>query len=152
MKFKFRLQKLLEYREQIKKEAEQDYQSALSDVNLAEHELERLFETVHNSYQYIGNSINQKVSAGRSSIGLVNYTEDYIRGQKYQIELQKQRINELKSIAEKKREVMVELATDFHVLEKLKDKSYEEYKVQLKKLEAKEIDDLVTMGFRKKSG
>ena len=151
MKFKFRLQKLLEYREQLKKEAEQEYQAAMSDLALAEKKLQDLFDSIHNSFQYIGNPAQGNVELSKSSVGLVNYTEGYIRGQKYKVELQKQQINELQLIAEDKKEKMVELATDFHVLEKLRERSFEEFKQERRRKETKEIDDLVVMTHGKKA-
>lgn len=147
MKFEFRLQKLLEYREQLKKEAEQAYQEALSNVALAEEELKEIEQSIVESFNYIGQAIHSNDK--KLKMGLASQAENYIRGQKYQARLQNQSIHELKLIVEQKREKLTRLAVDFHALEKVREKKYEEFKQKEKKKEAQKVDELVTMRFRR---
>ncbi len=141
MKFQFRLQKLLDYRSQLKVKARQDYELALSHVQKAKLELQEVFDSISQTYNYIGGLVGE----GQSRRAFVSQAEAYIRGQKSKVGLLQNRINDLQLIAEDKKRILVSKALDEKVLEKLRNRSFEAFQKQEAKREAKRVDDLIIM-------
>ena len=147
MKFQFRLQKLLDYRSQLKVKARQDYELALSHVQKAKNELKEVTDSISQTYNYIGGLIDE----GESRRAFVSQAEAYIRGQKSKVGLLQNRINDLQLVAEDKKQILVNKALEEKVLEKLRTRSFEAFQKQEAKREAKRVDDLVIMSQGRRS-
>ncbi|MCB0407059.1 MAG: flagellar export protein FliJ [Bdellovibrionales bacterium] len=146
MKFRFKLESLLKYRNQLKDEAQRDYRSAQFKVDQCLGEIQKMYEQMDQSR----NLISQKERAkSNDQIPMILSSHDFISGQKIKIERKRQEARELMSIAEQKLEILIAKTQDFEVLKKLKERQHESFKKEKKKKENKQLDDLVTMRFRR---
>jgi flagellar export protein FliJ len=59
--------------------------------------------------------------------------------------LAREKARELMAVAEEKHEILIEASQAFRILEKLKEKKREEFKIQYNKKQAKEQDDITIM-------
>lgn len=144
MKFRFRLESLLNHRESLKDEAQRVWMEAQNKVNVCLEEIQKMYNQVDESRQTIASS--EKAGVSNQSAVFVSNNE-FLAGQKIRIERKRQEARELMSIAEQKREEMVAAMQDHEVLKKLKEKKKQEFLKKKKTREAKEMDDLVTMRF-----
>lgn len=141
MRFRFPFETLEKERRVRRNEAEREYRLALNKV---EEQQSRL-----NSYKKkLVDAIDQ-IASVRSGAGQVISTlrslDEYIRGQKIRIQLQAKTVQGLAEIADQKRLVLVEAAKEVKILEKLREKRYNEFKRELRKREAKVIDEIAIM-------
>ena len=144
MKFRFRLESLLNHRGSLKDEAQRVWMEAQNRVNECLEEIQTMYNQVDESRQTIASS--EKAGVSNQSAVFVSNNE-FLSGQKIRIERKRQEARELMSIAEQKREEMVAAIQDHEVLKKLKEKKKQEFLKKKKTREAKEMDDLVTMRF-----
>jgi flagellar FliJ protein len=143
MKFHFPFEKLLEHRQRQEDEAQRIYLIAQNQLEAAQAELRAMYESITRTRQQAG----FMRSAGGSVVGQLVQTDEFISGQEVRITRQKERIRELASVAEEKHAILVEASQEVKKVTKLREKMFERFKDRLKKLEAKELDDIVTMGF-----
>lgn len=143
MKFNFKLEPVLKHRqmkEDIAKkeyaEAEQKVQQSLTIINGYYDQIEELRNLNANKQKNGGN-----VSA------YMDLNIEMIEGTKKKIEKEKQKVRELMQIAEEKKEIMIEARQEKRVIESLKNKRFEEYKKYRKKLEQKQIDEMVSQRY-----
>lgn len=141
MKFEFSFEKLLEYRLSLENIAKRDWVDAQRKVDEAERELREMYDQIDHSREQ---ALKLQRQGGKRSASLMQIDE-FVELQKILIEKKKRQIRELKSIAEEKQGLLVEAARERKILEKLKEKRFEEFKKKRKKHEIKVIDDLVVM-------
>ena len=145
MKFKFSYQQLLEHRKRLEEMAHRDYLLVQKEVDVAEFELEKMYQQIDDSRQRIG--LFQ--ATGGNQVPSLALNDDFIIKQKIRLELQRKKIRELKSIAEEKQQALVIAAKEYKILEKLREKRVIEFKDLLKKRELKLVDELVTTRFKR---
>lgn len=147
MKFKFALQTLLEVNGRKEEMARVEYSKAEANVAIAKKQLAKLYsdiDTARNTIAEIekrGGAISKEVSLYANLILLT----------KQKIEIKKQEINGLEFELEEKRELLVLAAQETKRVEKLRDKSFETFKIKQRKKETKTLDDMMIMRYHGES-
>jgi flagellar FliJ protein len=145
MKFEFSLESLLEHRRRIEDVAQRDWAEAQAKVDEAVAKLNDYYDQVDQARHRSAALENE----GGAQSGALISIDEFIGGQKYRIEAQRQAIRELKTEAERRQEILIEAAKETKTLEKLKERQLEEFKLKRRKLEAKENDELVVTRFKR---
>ena len=144
--FKFRLQRILNHKEDIEKQKKEIF-GALT-IKLSEEEdilqaiEEERFATIKKS--------NHEKSTG--NIVKLKYYDNYLKMLKERIERQIDVIERLKVEVEIAKLDMLDAVKETKAFEKIKEKDYEEYLYDEKKNEEKVIDSIVTFNTSKKDG
>lgn len=138
MKFKFPFEAVMKERRIRRDQAERDYRASQAKVD----EQKGILGSMKGS---LGEALDgvQQVRSGGGKLGsaLKSYQE-FIEGQKIRIQRQIKTIKGLEEIADEKRNILVEVAKDLKILEKLKEKKYNQFKVEMRKKEMKFIDEI----------
>ena len=141
-KFTFELEKVLEYRNFERQQAEGELSKALA----VETEINNNLENIARQYEALKQSMKgcldfSTVMSGNQYIHLLNYQKE---------ELLKQ-LAEAKLVSEEKRKILAECMKKTTALEKLKERQLEEYKAAADYEEAELMDDMATAKGNKKS-
>lgn len=140
-RFKFRLQKVLEYREGLRKESEREL--ALKNRELAEQE-ERL-RSIMTAQE------NAKlITSGQVTMAEMSLHGDYRRYLQEALVQQRLRVDEATQAVDRAREAYLEKAIDEEKLSTLKERRLEEFKEERMKAERKSLDELTVTRFRLK--
>ncbi len=112
----------------------------------AQRKLEDCLEGINKMYQAVdvarvGVAEHQKLGNG-DALQSIRSTEAFIEGQKIRIQNERQRARGLMTKVEEMHEKLVEAVKEYKKIEKLKDRMSAQYKKEMKKLEAKRMDDL----------
>lgn len=135
-KFTFELDKVLEYRNFEKQQAEGELAKALA----VEHEIEENLKLIAQQYA----AVKQQMKGSRS-------IEDIFSQSQYNklLEIQKEELHkqmaQAKLVSEEKRNILRECMKKTSALEKMKDLKYEEYKEQLSIEENKKLEELASI-------
>lgn len=143
-RFFFSLEKVLKHREQLKKIAEKEYREAEYFWWQETEKLEGLKQDIVKTREY--NFSQQNDKHGVYAAGLIGGNE-FITGTLIRIEAQELKVREAREKVEKKFELLEKAATEYRMIEKLKEKRKLEYLDLLKKEEEKFIDEVVTSRF-----
>jgi flagellar protein FliJ len=141
--FQFRLQKVMETtqtKEDVKKRELAKAMGILMDNEALMDNMLRELEEHLNHYTSCRQRSILMVSDLRT---MSNYTEKM----RQEIELQTKKIAQLNETVRQHREKLLEITKDKKVLEKLKDKKYEEFKKKLRSLEQKFMDEVSTCAY-----
>ena len=150
MKFKFRLQKVLEHRQRLEDEAKRNYSQAQAKTQEALDKLESLYVAI-DDVRMRANKI-QSVGGGSLTIFSLQDTDLFIRGQKLRIESQRKVVREFKQVEEQEQEVLIARAMDRKALEKLKEKQLQEFRFEMDRKEAAEADDMNVIRYKRAEG
>lgn len=137
--YKFKLQKLLNYRINVEDEKKNQLSSAIKRL---EKEKDRLHELM-NQQKQIDSNFKEKTSQGIAVNELkllVNYIDYYKRG----IKEQKTRIKMAEDYVSTCREELISATQEKKMIEKLKEIDYSKYLYNEQKKEEKLVDDLVS--------
>ena len=129
-KFKFELEKILEFRDFEKQQAEGELAKALTVETEIQNNLNRIAQQFAALDNYMKGSLdfNDMVSMSKNK-ALLNYQKE---------ELLKQ-LAEAKIVSEQKREILKECMKKTTALEKMKEMQYAQYKEELKRTENKRL-------------
>lgn len=141
MAFVFPFEGLLKHRKRLEEVAKKEFFLAQSKVDEILNEINKMYERIDEVRAEISNT--QQIG-GKGSSKIVQL-EDFIKGQNIKIKNARHAARELMQIAEEKREVLVEKVKEFKMIDKIKEKRKDEYKVARRKKEQKEIDDILIM-------
>lgn len=150
MKFKFRLQKVLEHRQRLEDEAKRNYFEAQSKTKEALDKLESLYAAI-DDVRARANQL-QSIGGGSKTIFSLQDTDLFIRGQKLRIETQRKVVREFKQVEEQEQEVLIARAMDRKALEKLKEKQLQEFRIEMDRKEAAEADDMNVIRYKRAEG
>jgi flagellar FliJ protein len=150
MKFKFRLQKVLEHRQRLEDEAKRNYFEAQSKTKSALNKLESLYAAI-DEVRARANKL-QSAGGGSQTILSLQDTDLFIRGQKLRIESQRKIVTEFKQREEQEQEVLIARAMDRKALEKLKEKQLQEFRAKMDRQEASEADDMNVIRYKRAEG
>jgi flagellar FliJ protein len=150
MKFKFRLQKVLEHRRRLEDEAKRTYFEAQAKTREALDKLESLYVAIDDVRARASHL--QSAGGGAQTIFSLQDTDLFIRGQKLRIEAQRKVVRELKQIEEQEQEVLIARAMDRKALEKLKEKRLQEFRTEIDLKEAAEADDMNVIRYKRAEG
>lgn len=140
-RFKFRLQRVLEYREGLRKESEREL--ALKNRALAENE-ERLHE-IETAQENAGGGEEQVTTMAELAM-----LGDYRRYLHEALVQQRERVEEATKAVEEARDVYLEKAMEEEKLSTIKEKKQAEHKVEAAKADRKRQDELTVTRFRLK--
>lgn len=141
-KFQFSLETVKKYKENILEDLKNEYGQCMLAVQRKEEEIGGL---EHQSRK-VSAELNQRNSQGISPTDIQNY-QRYLHVMRNRIQQENKKLDELKHVAEKKKEEMITAKMDVEIFAKLKEKQLEEYlKVDAK---AQELfaEEFVTRGF-----
>ncbi len=144
MKFQFRMQTVLRQRERERDQARFDYLEARRMLDDCLAELDKFYKDVDESRAEI-----HKYQAGsdQNSVSHILYLESFISGVNLKIKNKRLQVRELARMVEDKLEDLTLANQNVKTLEKYKDKKFEEWKEQQKKLELKKNEDLMIMRY-----
>lgn len=150
MKFKFRLQKVLEHRSRLEDEAKRNYFEAQEKTREALRKLESLYAAIDDVRTRAGRL--QSEGGGSQVVFSLQDTDLFIRGQKLRIEAQRKVVREFKQKEEEEQEVLIARARDRKALEKLKERQVQEHRTEVERQEAAEADDLNVLRYKRAEG
>lgn len=146
MKFKFSLQKVLEHRKIQENLAQKVFQEAVA-VHLQEFEkLQKMQNQITEAHALAGSRVQQ---GGNTGAALVQIHE-FLKGQKVLIQNQEFRVQEAVKLVESKREILRQAALDYKIMERMREKKFEEYKSERLATEQKENDEQSILRYKVK--
>ena len=145
MKFRFSLETVMQHRKLQKDLAMKDYVEAQAQLENCLTHIRALYSQADEGRQRISKLLEQ---GGRTS-SQIGQIEDFITGQKVKIIRERQKARELMKVVEDKHEILIEQAREHKKFEMLKEKRKAEFTKAQQRREVKQVDDLVTMKFRK---
>lgn len=140
MKFQFRLEKVLTLRRMEVDVARREFLAAQANAEHARREQEKMEALLQEALRHRIHLSQQ----GGGVIDELRGLEAYIDGQKVRIRNQTKTVAGFESIAEAKREILKIAVQNQQVLEKLKERKLEQFRVERRKAETKALDDLVS--------
>jgi len=136
-KFKFRLERVLETKVSEERQKKRELGEKLNQLSYEESVLDQLLKQIEEHEKSQRHSIQVSSNAGY-----------LLRQHRWQQELNKKKNEQIRTIArcendvEKARVALMEATREKRVLEKLKEKQFEEYKKELNAEEQKVLDDI----------
>lgn len=156
MKFNFKLQKVLEHRKIVEDLAQKDFQEAANQLKFEVENLEKLKISRVKAFETRFDLQSQGISSDRKNFhtgygpGAFVQIEEFIKGQDRRIESQKAKVQEAENLVESKRDFLRQKATEYKIIEKLKEKQKQEFVEEKERAEQKEIDELNVIRFDRK--
>lgn len=140
MAFQFRLEKVLEYRHRLEKEAQKRYYEAQAATEVEREKLKAFYQSID---QARGRA-QELLSIGGSSDLMYSLqdTEVFIKGQYIRIERQRLQLREAKQREEMEQEKLIAAMKDRKILEKLREQKKKEYEEKRGYEAAKAADDM----------
>ena len=138
-KFKFALDTVLSYKQQVLDALEAEHAAAMAKV----HEQEKVLDAVWQEYRDCNAEYREKKAQGLSITEAMIY-ESSLRSGELHIQRETKKLERLQEEAEKKREEMVEAKIDTSSLEKLKDKKLEQYRKDEQKDQELLVDEFIS--------
>lgn len=145
MKFKFPLQAVLKHRKILENLAQKDFSQVQALLLEEELHLQHLESQLHESFMTAG--VASK-AGGMLSAKLDQITE-FKKLQGVLIINQKKRVQEVQNMVEAKREILRAAAVEYKIMERLREKKFEEFKHSMQIEEQKELDELSILRFEK---
>lgn len=138
-KFKFALDTVLSYKQQILESIEAEYAQLMAQV----HRQEAVLDAVWQEYRACNAEYRERKAEGLSITEAMIF-ESSLRSGELHIQRETNRLEKLKAEAEAKREEMVEAKIDTSSLEKLKDKKLAQYRKDEMKSEEQLVDEFIS--------
>jgi len=136
--YKFKMDKVLEYRENVEKVKVEDFAKITHKLRREEEHLKDLQETLEEKKK-----VKQEDLYGMK-MGFL-----YREKLKAEVDRQVSKVKEISVKAEAAQHVLIEARKDRKIMEMLKEKDREKYRLDLLNTEQKELDDLSVMRFIK---
>ena len=136
--YKFKMDKVLEYRENVEKVKVEDFAKITHKLRREEEHLKDLQETLEEKKK-----VKQQDLCGMK-MGFL-----YREKLKAEVDRQVSKVQEISVKAEAAQHVLIEARKDRKIMEMLKEKDREKYRLDLLNTEQKELDDLSVMRFIK---
>lgn len=138
-KFKFALDSVLSYKEQVLESLQGEHAAILAQVR----EQEEVLEAVWQDYRDCNEEYRQRKAEGLSIVDAMIY-QNGLRALERDIQRETDKLAELKKQEEAKRQEVVDAKIDTSSIEKLKDKKLELYNKEVAKSEELLIDEFVS--------
>ena len=138
-KFRFSLETVMEYKQQILDSLQTEHGAILAKVRRQE----ALIEELEAAYRHLAQEFNRRKLEGISILDAMKY-EQYLRSSERQLEEAYQHLAELQKQEEAKRDEVVEAKKETASIEKLREKKLENYNKTVQKGEEALIDEFVT--------
>ena len=137
-KFRFSLETVLEYKQQVLDSLQTEHGAILAQVKRQED----LIETLEADYRALAGEFNQRKMEGLSILDAMKY-EQYLRSSERQLEEAYDNLEELREQEEAKRSEVVEAKKETSSIEKLREKKLDSYNKAVQKSEENLIDEFV---------
>lgn len=142
-KFKFQLQNVIKHR-QIKEDlAQKDFMDAVAFLRTQEEKLQKMMADLKASFRTAG----QFVSQGGAQGPALQQINDFKKLQDIRIEIQKAKVREAEKIVEDRREILRLAALDTKIIEKYRERKFEDWKFEQKITEQNEMDEMSILRF-----
>ena len=138
-KFKFSLEMVLNYKQQVLESLQGEHAAALSRLR----EQEQLLERMWREYRAYNEEYCEKKAAGMTISEAMSY-QNGLRVLEQQIQRETDRLEELRKDEERKRERVVEARKETASIEKLREKKLQVYQKAVAKSEALFIEEFVS--------
>lgn len=146
-KFEFRLESVRNLKIQMEDNAKNNLAAASRELERQKDHLSGLVSTKESSIK----ELNAEVDKGISINKIKNYN-NYLSLLKSRITYQKENVNKAQKYVDIKRDCLVKAVQERKILDKLRDKKYEEYTKEQGKAEQVLIDELNSFKFKLDSG
>ena len=143
MKFKFNLEKVLKHRNILSDLAQRDFLEALSILNNEIKKLESMKQMKTDSLK----QRSETVQGSQTWAASVEQINQFLTGQDLRIKIQNQRLHEMEKGVEDLREILRKSMIEVKIIEKLKEKKFEEFKANENRKEQNEMDELSVLRF-----
>ncbi|MGE3972982.1 MAG: flagellar export protein FliJ [Bdellovibrionales bacterium] len=144
MKFKFPYENILKTKKVSRDVAFRDFAEAKGHLTTAENDLSTMYNLVADTHQLSEDCLKQNLSP-RDKIELLKWAQVFHDGQQVKINHQKLEVRKRNQDTEDRRETLAQIAKEYKIFEKLKDKMKEKHKKNVRKLDQKTIDEIVVM-------
>lgn len=141
-KFRYRMQNILDVKEKLKTQAENEFAIAAANVAEEEEILEGLYKRKTEYEEYL-----TEIQKGNLDFRTIKETAQAIESMKYLIENQKQALAKAEQVLEIRRVALAEAMQEVKTHEKLKEKQFQQFMADEAAKESKEIDELVSFRF-----
>lgn len=138
-KFHFNLDSVLDYRQQVLDGLQNEYAQAMEKV----HRQEARKAAAEARYGQLNQKFREEAAVGISVADALSY-EGGLRQLEKEIARETQVLEEYRRAAEEKRQQMMQAHIDTTVLERLKEKKFQEYQKDVQKNDERFIDELVS--------
>lgn len=145
MKFKFPLQAVLKHRKILENLAQKEFSQIQALLLEEELHLKHLENQLHESFLAAGVA---STAGGTLSARLDQITE-FKKLQGVLILKQKARVQEIQNMVEAKREILRAAAVEYKIMERLREKKFDEFRHTMQIEEQKELDELSILRFEK---
>jgi len=143
MKFKFPLQKVLDHRKIKEDLAQKDFQDAMSELQGMQKKLTEMETQIRDAHL----RAFRVQDAGGAAGPTLSQVDEFIRSQKVLIQKQRGKITVQEKVVEEKRDLLRQAVVDTKVIDKLKEKRFEEFKKKIDMDEQKEMDEQSILRF-----
>lgn len=144
MKFKFRLQKVLEARKVLQDLAHKEFQDAMNLLTIEETALQDLENKKSTSYQRLGQLQDRGgLSVSRELQDIHSFQQGLIIRREKQV----LKIRQAQDLVEKKREILQQVTIEYRMVERLKEKKLQEFMQDAAKEAQKESDEMSILRF-----
>lgn len=133
------MESILKHRKRQEELAQREFMEARARLEDCLTGIDRMYQQIDQTRFGIADA---ERSRKREAIPLICTSEAFIEAQKIRIHLERKRARDLIRTLEEKEELLLQSLHERKVMEKLKDKRFEEYKERLARFEQKELDDL----------
>ena len=141
-KFVFKLESILSIKYKLEDQAKTEYGLELARLRLEEEKLARLEEKKEGYQLRLKDAVQNYLD-----IGNIRELESCVEHVKYNMSLQRLVIKAQEQRVEAARQKLDEAMKERKTFEKLKEKAFEQFKIELEAQERKEIDELVSFRF-----
>jgi flagellar FliJ protein len=138
-KFTFRLQRVIEVRHTREKECQRRLADSMQALRKCEEQLEKEKRETRESREGLRKALKKPVSVAQ-----LMALDGWYRWKNRQVQERSALTDEQRGIVDQKRQELIEAAKDKKILERLKEKRYEEYRVNSLREEQAVLDDLGT--------
>lgn len=147
MKFKFKLQKVLQHRKVLENLAQAEFAEAQLNLQKAEERLQTMKNEIHKSEFRRHEILTSRRSAGMmlSPIEELKQIDDFLKGQKIVIERQQQKVQDLQKTVEIRREILRNKVQEVKIIDKLKEKQKAEFISEFEKEEQAQMDERASL-------
>lgn len=146
-RFRFGLDGVLGYRQQVLEGEQNEYAKALQRVR----EQQDRVEDAQARYQGLNQRFREKAAAGMTAADAMGF-ENGLRAMEVEIARETQTLQTLRQEAEKKRARVLQAHMDAAVLERLKEKQRDAYQKEVQKSDERLIDELISAEWAVRSG
>lgn len=146
-RFRFGLDGVLGYRQQVLEGEQNEYAKALQRVR----EQQDRVEDAQARYQDLNQRFREEAAAGMTAADAMGF-ENGLRALEVEIARETQTLQTLRQEAEKKRARVLQAHMDATVLERLKEKQRDAYQKEVQKSDERLIDELISAEWAVRSG